>query len=667
MTEIHAHFDVPARAEAGAEPDAAAPLEAPAERLDASIAAAWAYFERAQNSDGHWVAELEGDTILESEYAMMLYFMDRKVSDKIHLLAEHIRRKQMPEGGWNMYPGGAPDISGSVKSYLTLKLAGDDPEAPHMQRAREVILGLGGVTAANTFTKFSLAMLGEYDWSCTPAIPPEIILLPPTAYFNIYAISSWSRAMVITMAIIWHHKPVVRLPKHAHIDELFVGGKDIRRMGLPFAKQTVSWRNAFLLIDKALKALEALRVRPLRAEALKRCEAWMVEHFDKSGGVGAIFPPMVNSVLAMRCLGYRDDHPQQRWAREHVESLEILDGTTMRLQPCFSPVWDTVLTVVSARGADVPADHPALQRAARWVLEHEVKQAGDIQAYRPSVPVAGWYFEYANEFYPDVDDTIVALMALDGVRLPDGEDGLRRAALHRGLSWVLSMQSQAGGWAAFDVDNDRKILEQVPFADHNAMLDPPTADISARVLECLARFGHHASEPRLRPCVEFLKREQEHDGCWYGRWGTNYIYGTWQVLRGAEAIGLDMKEPWLVRGADWLRRHQNADGGWGESCNSYENPALRGQGPSTASQTAWALMGLMSAGDYTSAAVRAGIAYLLDTQTEQGRWHDDYFTGTGFPKVFYLKYHYYSAYFPMYALGMYRRGLRRLQAAGATA
>ncbi len=633
-------------------------VEAPSgAETDRAIDRTWSWLQRAQNPDGHWCAELEGDTILESEYAMLAYFLEHRVTDKMHLLAAYLRQKQEPSGGWTMYPGGPVEVSGSVKAYFILKLVGDDPEAPHMQRAREAILEKGGVTAVNSFTKFGLAMFGQYDWDAVPAIPPEVILFPSSAYFNIYAISSWSRAMVITMAIIWHHKPVVPVPPAARIDELFVGGRNPQRLHPRFGDRLLSWRNFFLTVDRALKLVEASGARPFRQEALRRCKAWMLEHTENSDGVGAIFPPMVNTIMVLRLTGHADDDPLMRKAMHEVERFEIYENNTLRLQPCFSPVWDTALTTVCSQGAGVAGDNPALQRAARWLIGQEIKQAADVHRYRRNMPIGGWCFEYANAFYPDVDDTSMVLMGLDTIRLPGDEDVSRRAAIDRGVAWMMAMQCKNGGWAAFDVDNDKEIFTYVPFADHNAMLDPPTADITARVLESLGRLGTHTvDDGPVRRAVAFLRKEQEQDGCWYGRWGSNYIYGTWQVLRGLEAIGHDMRESWVQAGATWLRDHQNGDGGWGESCDSYEFPHLRGQGPSTASQTAWALMGIMSTGDYDSPSVRRGVRWLLEQQRADGSFEDKWWTGTGFPRVFYLKYHYYQIYFPLYALGMYRRG-----------
>ncbi|NDD27521.1 MAG: squalene--hopene cyclase [Proteobacteria bacterium] len=624
--------------------------------VDQAVERTQQWLQGVQQPEGFWCAELQGDTILESEYAMLIYFLEHRVTEKMHLLAEYLRRHQHPDGGWVMYPDGPVDVSASVKAYFILKLVGDSPDAPHMERARQVILRKGGVTACNSFTKFGLSMFGQYEWAAVPAIPPEIILLPNSAYFNIYAMSSWSRAMVITMAIIWHHKPVVPVPANARIDELFVGGRDLARMKMRFSDNLVSWRNFFLTVDRVLKVVEGLGVRPFRDTSLRRCKAWMVEHMEKSGGVGAIFPPMVNTVMVLHLTGHASDDPLMRQAMAEVEALEIREGDTLRMQPCFSPVWDTALTSVCVQGAGLAGDHPSMQRAARWFLDREVKQAADVHRYRRNMPIGGWYFEYANEFYPDVDDTTMVLMGLDTIRLPEGDDERRVAAIRRGVDWMMAMQCRNGGWAAFDVDNDRQIFTHVPFADHNAMLDPPTADITARVLEALGRLGTHSmADAPVQRAIAFLQREQEPDGCWYGRWGVNYIYGTWQVLRGLEAIGADMRQSWVQAGATWLREHQNPDGGWGETADSYEFPKLRGQGPSTASQTAWALMGIMSAGDYDSDSVRRGIDYLVRTQCADGTWNETWWTGTGFPRVFYLKYHYYCIYFPLYALGMYQR------------
>lgn len=599
------------------------------------------------------MAELEGDTILESEYVLLRYFMGCLDNDRLRKLANYIRKVQRPEGGWAMYPGGGVEVSGSVKAYLVLKLAGYSPDDPEMVRHREAILAAGGVTACNTFTKIYLAIFGLYDWDGCPVVPPELLLLPKWFYLNLYELSSWSRTIVVPLAILSHFRP--RCPLPVNIDELFVGGrpKDSRKLRLKWAKQPICWRNFFLAIDRCLHFCEDRKILPWRKKALKACETWMVQRFRKSGGLGAIFPPIVNSLMAMRCLGYPDDHPEVLGQWKEIEAFEIEEGDTLRLQPCVSPVWDTALCSLSLQAAGLPPDDPALVAAGSWLLERRIREKGDWAVKRPNAPATAWYFEYANEFYPDVDDTVAVLMALNGVRLPD--EAQKSEIARQAIEWIFAMQCRDGGWASFDVDNDRMVFTHIPFADHNAMLDPPTADITGRTLEMLARYGYDAQHPRVRPAIEFIKKEQEPDGAWFGRWGVNYLYGTWQVLKGLSVIGEDMTQPYVQKAAQWLIDHQNEDGGWGESCRTYDDPSLRGQGVSTASQTAWALMGLISAGHVNSESVRRGVDYLLRTQNAEGSWDEREFTGTGFPKVFYLKYHMYSKYFPVFALGMYAR------------
>jgi len=611
-----------------------------------------------QQPDGHWVGELEGDTILESEYALLRHFMGCLDADRLRKLANYLRKTQRPEGGWTTYPGGGVEVSGSVKAYLVLKLAGLHVDHPEMARAREAILAAGGVTACNTFTKIYLAIFGQYDWDGTPVVPPELVLLPRWFYLNLYELSSWSRTIIVPLAILAAHRPHCPLP--INIDELFVGGRHGRHLRLQPARQTpVCWRNFFLGIDRCLHFFENHRVLPWRKKALKECETWMVTRFQKSGGLGAIFPPIVNSLMALRVLGYADDHPKVLDQWREIEAFEIEEDDTLRLQPCVSPVWDTALVSMSLSAAGVAPDDPALVQAGQWLLERRVREKGDWAVKRPNAPVAAWYFEYANEFYPDVDDTVAVLMALDGTRLPNDAEKTRISK--EAIEWVFAMQGRDGGWASFDVDNNRMIFTQIPFADHNAMLDPSTSDITSRTLEMLARYGYDSRDERVSRAVNFIRHDQEQDGTWFGRWGVNYIYGTWQVLKGLSCIGEDMSAPYIQKAADWLRSVQNEDGGWGESCRTYEDPSLRGQGPSTASQTAWALMGLISAGDITSENVRRGLDYLIRTQQPDGSWDEPWFTGTGFPKVFYLKYHLYAKYFPVFALGMYARQLELIQ------
>jgi squalene-hopene/tetraprenyl-beta-curcumene cyclase len=626
-------------------------------RVLQSLERAKSFLFAAQHPDGHWVGELEGDTILESEYVLLRHFMGSLDDDRLRRLANYLRAQQREKGGWALYPGGPPEISSSVKAYLVLKLAGLPPEHPEMVRAREAILAAGGVTACNTFTKIYLSIFGVYDWDGCPVVPPELILLPRWFYFNLYEISSWSRTIVVPLAILSAKRPHHPLP--VDIDELFVGGRHGKHLRLPWSRRWFTWRNFFLAIDRGMHFCERHGLHPWRRKALRACEEWMLARFPKTGGLGAIFPPIVNALMAMRVLGYADDHPEVRGQWREIEAFEITEGDTMRLQPCVSPVWDTALCAMSMAAGGVKSDDPHLVRAGQWLLERRIREKGDWAVKRPNAPVAAWYFEYANEFYPDVDDTIAVLMALDGVRLPNEDE--KREICRQAVEWVFAMQCRNGGWGAFDVDNDRMIFAQVPFADHNAMLDPATADITGRVLEMLGRYGYDRADPRVARALAFIRAEQEPDGAWFGRWGVNYIYGTWQVLKGLQAVGEEMNQEWVQRGARWLLAHQNADGGWGESCRTYDEPELRGQGPSTASQTAWALMGLMAAGHVSDPAVQRGLDYLIRTQKPDGSWDEPWFTGTGFPKVFYLRYHMYRQYFPVFAMGMYAREMELIR------
>jgi squalene-hopene/tetraprenyl-beta-curcumene cyclase len=631
-------------------------------RLKGAMTAAQEWLLDRQALDGHWCAELEGDTILESEYLIYLHFIGQLTPDRLRKTANYIRSRLLPAGGTSIFPGGPMDISASVKAYLALKMAGDAPEAPHMLATRNVILAAGGITKTNTFTKIYLAMLGIYPWDGCPAIPPELILLPKWFSFSIYNMSAWSRAMLVPLSIIRAHQPVKPLPATHQIDELWVGGRAGANIRLPRDQKTFTWHNFFLVVDAVLKFIDRSHpCRPMRRHALRECERWVIEHGRTPGGLGAIFPAMANYVMSLSTLGYTNESYLVAHGIREMQRLEIEEGDTVRLQPCFSPVWDTAISINALNEAGLRADHDTLVAGARWLLDKEVRRPGDwrikhSESHRytePNKPVGGWFFEHHNEFYPDVDDTIMVLMALNRVTTPFDRE--KSAAIRRGIRWVLGMQGNDGGWASFDKDNNKWLFTQVPFADHNAMIDPSTADITARVLECLAHFGFTTDDDCVQDAIEFLKRDQCADGSWFGRWGTNYIYGTWQVLRGLHVIGEDMRLPYIRRAVAWLKNHQNADGGWGESVRSYDDPHYKGIGPSTASQTAWAIMGLISAGEVSSHEVARGIQFLIETQGIEGTWQEAWYTGTGFPKVFYLRYHAYRHYFPLMALGMYAR------------
>jgi squalene-hopene/tetraprenyl-beta-curcumene cyclase len=623
--------------------------------LARAVAAAQRWLLDAQAPDGHWCGELEGDTILESEYVLVFHFLDRRSDPRVAKLAAYLRRRELPAGGWAIYPGGPPEVSASVKAYLALKLAGDDPAAPHMARARARILELGGIEACNSFTKLYLAICGEYDWWRCPAVPPEMVLLPRWFYFNLAEISSWSRGIVVPLSMIWALRPSRPLPARARIPELWAPAS--RAAQAPRTGRSRAWRALFRALDRGVKLTERLAVRPLRRRALARAEAWTLERLEESDGLGAIFPPIVNTIFALVARGYPADHPAVAGQIAELARLEIDDGETLRLQPCFSAVWDTALAVTALAGSGVPDGHGALAAAGEWLLRNEVRQLGDWSAKVPGVAASGWAFEYRNAFYPDCDDTAAVLTALSCLAPePWGE---RSGAIERGLAWLLAMQNDDGGWGAFDRGCDREVLTHVPFADHNALLDPSTADVTGRALESLARLGLPRGAPAVERAVAFLLSRQEADGAWYGRWGVNYIYGTWLALTGIARFGDVSGEPWCRRAAGWLAAHQNPDGGWGESPRSYDEPELRGRGESTAAQTAWALLALRAAGGAasfeTSRAIERGVDYLLATQRPDGRWIDEPWTGTGFPRVFYLRYHLYATYFPLLALAEARR------------
>jgi squalene-hopene/tetraprenyl-beta-curcumene cyclase len=628
-------------------------------RLDASIAAAGDWLLARQQPAGFWCAELEGDTTLESYMILLEAFFGRRGSQKSLDLARVIRAEALPEGGFAQYRGGPPERSVSCLSYFALKVAGDPADAPHMRRSRDAIRALGGAERANTYTKYHLALFGQYPWSRVPAIPPEMVFLPRAAPFTVYDMSSWSRTIFVPLSILYAHRPICALPASCGVSELFTGGAetppDARAGDAGADAQSGAWKKLFGYVDRALKGYERLPgIGVVRRAAVERAAAWMIERLDASDGLSAILPAMANSALALKCLGYSESHPLLKEQLAHLDGLLLRDEEgALRMQPCLSPVWDTVLAAHALAQAGAPPDHPALRRAASWLLSKQCRRPGDW-AHRNPAPPGGWYFEHRNEFYPDVDDTCMALMVLKQARAEEPEP-VQREAMRRGLDWMLGMQNGDGGWGSFDRDNHKRWLTEVPFADHNAMIDPSTADITSRVLECLSRFPEFGgAHPVVERAKAFLRRDQTTEGCWYGRWGVNYLYGTWQVLRGLRCIGEDPQAPYLRRAVGWLLDRQNSDGGWGESIASYDDPSQKGVGASTPSQTAWALMGLLAASDVNGQAVRRGVRYLLDHQDAAGTWEQALWTGTGFPKVFYLNYHFYRHYFPLMALGQYR-------------
>ncbi|MFQ5528424.1 MAG: squalene--hopene cyclase [Thermoanaerobaculia bacterium] len=627
------------------------PLWSSPELVDAAIQRAQGRLLAEQNEDGHWCAELEGDSILESEYLLTMIYLGRASESRVAKAAEQLRRSQRDKGGWSIYPGGPADVSASVKAYFVLKLLGDDPDSEPMSRARAAIVEGGGVEACNSFTKLYLSIFGQYDWNRAPAVPPELAALPRWFPFNLYEMSSWSRAIVVPLSIVWALKPSREVP--CDIGELRAGEG---RFEHPAVDGMVGrmWGGVFLLIDRFIKLCQLFPIHPFRKPAIRRAERWMLDHLLESDGLAAIFPPIVNTIIALDALGYSQDDPVLAGQIRELERLEIEEPETLRVQPCKSPVWDTALALASLAGSGLAAENEAFARAGSWLVGKEVQRAGDWRVKNPDGPVGGWFFEYANEFYPDCDDTAEILKALGQLRSRGPVACDLEAAMERGLAWLVSMQNRDGGWASFDRGCDREFLTYIPFADHNAMIDPSTTDITSRAIQALLGMGVEPEAPAIRRAVRFIKAEQEVDGSWYGRWGCNYLYGTWLALVGLSAAGEDMSRPWARRAVEWLRRVQNPDGGWGELPESYDDPALKAVGPSTASQTAWALLGLLAAGGAESGPVRKGVDYLLSAQQADGGWCDDAWTGTGFPKVFYLNYHGYALYFPLLALAEFR-------------
>ena len=624
-----------------------------AELLDDAIREELVRFLSIRNPDGYWVFDLEADATIPAEYLLLHRFLGRAIDPgRRERIARSSRRSPLPDGGWPLYRDGAPDVSASVKAYFALKLAGDPVDAPHMAEARRRILDLGGAEKANVFTRITLALFGQIPWRTVPAIPVEIMHLPRWFFFHLDKVSYWSRTVMVPLFILCTKRPVCALAAEEGVPELFAKPPGSLRHLDRFVPGRTR-KNVFILLDRLLKRADTYMPRSSRERAIRLAERWTRDRMQGEGGIGAIFPAMANAVMALKVLGYAPDDPEYARGLKSLDDLVLERGDELLCQPCHSPVWDTCLTLCTVLEAGLPRDHAAVRAAVEWLFERQVFVGGDWARRAPRLEPGAWAFQFENAFYPDVDDTAKVVIAL--IRAGVLENGKQRENLAAAVNWVAGMQSADGGWGAFDVDNNFLYLNDIPFADHGALLDPSTADVTARCVEMFSLLGYRRDFPPVARALRFLEKEQEACGAWFGRWGVNYIYGTWSVLIALRQAGEDMSRPRVVKAVEWLKSCQNPDGGWGESCRSYDNPSLAGLGTSTPSQTSWALLGLMAAGQADSEAVRRGIRYLLDGRNAGGGWDESLYTGTGFPKVFYLRYHGYASFFPLWALGAYRR------------
>ncbi|MBW4676460.1 MAG: squalene--hopene cyclase [Desmonostoc geniculatum HA4340-LM1] len=618
-----------------------------------AIAASQEYLLSIQNPAGYWWAELESNVTITAEVVLLHKIWETDQKRPLHKVADYLRQEQREHGGWELFYGDGGELSTSVEAYMALRLLDVPANDPAMLRARKFILQRGGISKTRIFTKLHLALIGCYNWRGIPSLPPWIMLLPEGFPVNIYEMSSWARSSTVPLLIVCDRKPIFLTDGAINLDELYVEGVDRVQWGLP---RNNDWTDLFLTLDDGFKLAEHLNLVPFRQEGIKAAEKWILERQEVTGDWGGIIPAMLNSMLALRCLGYDQNDPIVERGLRAIDNFAIETEDSYRVQPCISPVWDTAWAMRALVDSGFAPDDPAVVRAGEWLLSKQILDYGDWAVKNRQGKPGAWAFEFDNRFYPDVDDSAVVVMALHLAKLPN--EKIKQVAIARALKWIASMQCKPGGWAAFDLDNDQDWLNSIPYGDLKAMIDPNTADVTARVIEMLGACDLSIDNGSLERSLTYLLGEQETEGCWFGRWGVNYIYGTSGVLSALALIDPQKHKLNIERGAAWLLGCQNPDGGWGETCRSYDDPSLKGKGNSTASQTAWALIGLLAAGEATGKlaleAIERGIAYLVTTQQPDGTWFEADFTGTGFPCHFYLKYHMYQQYFPLIALGRYQ-------------
>jgi squalene-hopene/tetraprenyl-beta-curcumene cyclase len=625
----------------------------PLEAVESSVYKAREKLLRLRNREkGYWVGLLEANVTLCAEYIMLMHYIDRVDEKKQRKIIKYLQKSQQPEGGWPLYYGGPGDISAAIEVYFASKLAGISPDEPFMKKARAFIMERGGVMAGRVMTKMLLGFFGQFDWEGVPSMPVQLMFFPVYAPLNIYDMSYWARTYIVPLLVLVNKKVTWEVPPHGRIDELYPVPRDQVDFTIRGNAPPLSLKNFFLKADNMLKLLENNSIKFQEEEAIRKAELWILDHQDDSGDWGGIFPAMMNSIMALYVLGYSHDHPVIQKGLQALERLEVDEGDTLWVQPCVSPVWDTAWAVRALCESGMKPTEEPIRKATDWLYSMQIERPGDWSIKAPKARPGGWAFQFYNDYYPDIDDSAVVLQALLYSDYAPDSEKVRRLRL--GYEWLLGLQNEDGGFAAFEKDGDNRIFNEIIFNDAKNMLDPSTADVTGRVLEALGAIGYPEDHPVIRRILDYLLAEQEEDGSWWGRWGVNFVYGTWSVLTGLERIGCTGEEPFVKRATNWLKKTQNPDGGWGESCYSYDDPETAGEGVNSASQTAWGLMGLIAAGEGHSDSAKWAAKYLIDTQKEDGGWEELEFTGTGFPRAFYLRYYLYCLYFPLLALSRYR-------------